>query len=372
LEFADIFQHASADLISLDESIDTSTPVGRFFYTLISAIAEWERGEIGARVKASVGTRAKLGKSLGGEAPFGYRWNNKELVLDPDEAPVRKLVHELFAKEKRKLTVAKILNERGFRTRRGEEFSYTSVARMLTDPIVKGMRRVNYTESTGDGKKWKLKPTDEWIFNEVPRIISDELWDACNSILENITSTNPVRKKGIHLFSGVLYCQCKTKMYMRSKSPKYVCPNCKNKVDPNDLEKIFHNRLETFLFSDTEIQDQVQKERILIKDKEVLLEAQKREYQRLKQKVSNILDLYHDGKLSKDAFEEHHSPVYQNQIQVEQSMMELQGQIDALRMQSLDNVQVLSDAQNLHKRKRPAKCIFFLGNSLPTFAVHKK
>ena len=31
-------------------------------------------------------------------------------------------------------------------------------------------------------------------------------------------------------------------------------------------------------------------------------------------------------------------------------MMELQGQIDALRMQSLDNVQVLSDAQNLHKQ----------------------
>jgi site-specific DNA recombinase len=272
------------------------------------------------------------------------------LILDPDEAPVRKLVHELFAKEKRKLTVAKILNERGFRTRRGEEFSYTSVARMLTDPIVKGMRRVNYTESTGDGKKWKLKPTDEWIFNEVPRIISNELWETCNSILENISTKNPVRKKGIHLFSGVLYCECKTKMYMRSKSPKYVCPNCKNKVDPNDLEKIFHNRLETFLFSDTEIQDQVQKERLLIKDKEALLEAQKREFQALKQKVSNILDLYHEGKLPMDAFEEYHSPVYQNQIQVEQSMMVLQGQIDSLWMQSLDNVQVLSDAQNLHKQ----------------------
>src|SRR5580704_1486393 len=126
-DFADFFNKHQADLISLSEAIDTSTAGGRMFFHLLGVFAQWEREEITERVNASVLTRAKLGKSINGSAPFGYEWKDRKLVVKPEEASVRKKAYELFLQNRRKGNVARVLNAAGYRTRGGSVWRDTQV-----------------------------------------------------------------------------------------------------------------------------------------------------------------------------------------------------------------------------------------------------
>ncbi len=349
LDFADRFNESDADLISLQESIDTSTPAGRLFYTMIAAMAQWEREEIASRVAASVPIRAKLGKPLGGQAPFGYVWKDKQLIPEPKEVPVAKLIYEYFQEHKRKRTVARLLNDQGYRTRNGSRFSDTTVSRLLRDPTAKGKHRLNYTKSLGDGKAWVMKPEEEWEFLDVEPIISAQVWDVCRAILrEQEQKYKKPTRRPIHLFTGFVYCHCGGKMAIPSNSPKYTCPKCKNKILPDALDTIFHEQLKGYFSSPEELRKLHETaDSVLLEKKELLtkLEQDRAKLERQKEKVSQA---YYADEISVKTFGAELRPIEERLEAVKGQIPDLQGEIDFLKIKSLSSDEVFSQAQSLY------------------------
>jgi len=351
LDFSELFREYGADLISLAESIDTSTPAGRLFYTMIAAMAQWEREEISERVAAAVPIRAKAGKPTGGQAPYGYQWKDKVLLVDPIEAPVRKLIFELFQEHKRKKLVARLLNEQGYRTRNGGKFSDTTVDRLLRDPIAKGLRRANYTRNQDGKSSWVLKPESEWVYLKVEPIVSEELWDECNNFLDAQRSklkrtTKPV----VHLFSGLVFCICDTKMYVPSNSLKYTCQKCRNKMPVDDLEAIFHEQIKNFLISDQEINTHLEQANEVVKEKSELLSVLEKEIIKLAQEIDKLYDLYQSSMIDKSGFGTKYKPLAERRDQLEEQIPELQAQIDILKISQLSQETAIEEARDVHSR----------------------
>lgn len=351
LDFSDFFQQHNADLISLGEAIDTSSPAGRLFYTIISAMGQWEREEISARVAASVPIRAKLGKPLGGAAPFGYRWQNRELVPDQNEAPIRRLMYELFLTHQRKKTVANLLNKAGHRTRNGSKFTFTTVNRLLRDTTAKGIRRANYTQSLGEGKKWVQKPKDEWVEIPIEPIVEVEIWEQVNAILEQRrTSWKKPSRRPVQLFAGIAFCHCGQKMRVPSNAKKYVCPQCHNKISTVDLEEIFHHQLKNFFISPEDLIAYFKSADDTIQEKQKLLASLKKEQDKIQAEMKKVYRLYIEDKISADGFGQTYGPLEERLQQISTELPELQGEVDFLIIQHLSRDETISQFRTLYDR----------------------
>jgi len=351
MDFADYFRQNDADLISLQENIDTGTPSGRMFYNMVAVMAQWEREEIADRVKASISVRAKLGKPLNGKVAFGYHWQDKKLVPHPEEAPVRKLIYELYAQHGRKKAVAKILNDRGYRTRDGSKFSDTTVERLLQDPTAKGTHRANFTRRVADNKPWALKPEHEWVINPVPAIVSETLWQQCNDMLE--TRKNKLTRPGkrpVQLFAGLTFCACGEKMYVPSRSPKYVCTKCRNKIPIVDLEGIFMDELQNYLLSPEKVAAYLQGANGTITDKTRQLDTLQKELQRVKTDADRAYALYMEGGMTIPQFKERYQPLDERKVQIQAELPKLEAELDVLRIDGLTSEHIMAEVQDLHGR----------------------
>ncbi len=350
LEFSDYFRDHNADLISISETIDTSTPAGRLFFTIIAAMATWEREEIADRQKASILVRAKLGKTINGQAPYGYQWKDRKLIIQPDEAPIRRKAYDLFLQYRRKGTVAKLLNAAGHRVRGGGVWSDTQVKRTLADSSAKGIYYFNRVRKNGSWKGTE-KPEEEWGKVECEPIVSPEVWEQVNLITEEqLKQWKKPGKVPMHIFGNLTWCQCGGKMYARSDSPKYHCRKCNHKIPANQLEAVFREELHAFFGSPKKIAEHMTEAKRNVAEKEQALAAQQRQIQKVRDEMKQTHQLYLDGQVTPQGFGQFYKPAEERLNQLCAELPKLEAEVAYLKVNDVSGEEVLSEAKTLYER----------------------
>ncbi|REB77460.1 resolvase [Cutibacterium acnes] len=204
LEIIETLERHNVQLMSYSESIDTSTPGGKMFYTVLSSISEMERSTIIDRVKMGMNQRAKQGKWNGGIV-FGYNVIDKELVVNEEEAAVVQDIFNLADKGYGFKKIAYDLNKRGIKTKKNKEFSTISVKTILNNPMYIGKIRFNQHENWSERRRQGKNPDPVLVDGTHTPIIEASQWNQVQEKLQK-RSRRPAQSAKPYFLGRLLRC----------------------------------------------------------------------------------------------------------------------------------------------------------------------
>ena len=204
----DIFQPAGASLVSVTESIDTSTPSGRMMLNLLASFAQLEREQDSDRVVMSHKHLARDCQYLGGHVPLGYRIDeNKHYQLDPVRAAIVRHVFDLYLARCGYSSILGYLNSPEVFPLTGKNKIYTKSALnfLLRNEIYAGV----YLRRMGADPRHRITaPETIRIPGGVPAILSADEWQrVCAICAENASGYKTTYKaRNVYPLSGLVRC----------------------------------------------------------------------------------------------------------------------------------------------------------------------
>lgn len=123
----------NVDLVSLNETLDTSSPWGRAMIGVLSSFNQLESENIALRTAMGRYATAREGGYAGGKPPLGYKAVNGQLVIVPEEAEIVRLVFSLRESGATLKGITDELNNRGYRSKKGNEFKHSAIQTILNN-----------------------------------------------------------------------------------------------------------------------------------------------------------------------------------------------------------------------------------------------
>ena len=216
----------------LNDNINTILPDSELRLTIMSSIAQDEVRKLSERVSFGMKRSIDNGVVLGCSNIYGYVKDKGKLVIDDEQAKMIKIIFDRYANTTDGLSkVSRYLFSLGYKSRTGKKIDTTILTRIIENPKYKGYY-CGHKSKVLDYRTKKKKRLNEfdWIiykdYNNVPPIVSEELWERANIKLKQRQDSFTNRKVNKKIFqnrytySGKIYCCCHNLTYHRSSAGK--------------------------------------------------------------------------------------------------------------------------------------------------------
>lgn len=217
---------------------------GVLMESVLEGMAEYYSKELGQKVKRGINESLIKGNFIGGSVNLGYSIVDKKWTINQEEASLVEEIFKQYANGKFAKEICDDLNNKGFTNKQGKKFTVEIIAKMLRN-------RKYIGEFNCRGV----------IYNDiVPPIISKELFDKCNTIMDQHKHRQKHKKSSEdYILSSKLFCgYCGCNMTAESGNGKlgkrhryYKCRNRKHAIKKCESKTIRKEYIENLIVETT-------------------------------------------------------------------------------------------------------------------------
>ncbi|PWS36202.1 resolvase [Falsiroseomonas bella] len=167
-KLVEVFDANSVTFVSVTQSFNTTTSMGRLTLNILLSFAQFEREVIGERIRDKVAASRKRGMWMGGYVPLGYDVRDRKLVVNDTEAALVRRIFQGFVETESCTRLVQVLRAEGATTKRGRTLTKSDVYRILSNRVYLG-------EAVHKGTAYP---------GEHDAIVSQAQWDAVHAVLQ--------------------------------------------------------------------------------------------------------------------------------------------------------------------------------------------
>jgi site-specific DNA recombinase len=212
-KLVELFDEQGVSFVSVTQSFNTTSSMGRLTLNVLLSFAQFEREVTGERIRDKIAASKKKGIWVGGIIPFGYRLENRKLLIEESEAKVVRLIFERYLALSSIRALEQELHSAGILSRRRGLSTGKVIGGIpfTQGPLGHVLKNRTYIGELNHGKN--AYPADH------APIVSRELFEAVQKQLE--AKRNARAQK--HEASGALLIGKLFDKYGRPMTPTYAC-----------------------------------------------------------------------------------------------------------------------------------------------------